>query len=627
MPIVVEAGDGALEDIAEYRKLIAELETIAADMRRMEESLDLESYGGRRESARNLAHYLALRRHDVRALQGKLEVLGLSSLGRSEGHVLYNVEAVLRVLKRLVGPSGDGAPTSEKSEYTSPARGRLILRRNADGILGALREGRQVRIMVTMPYEAATDYRLVRDLVLDGMDIMRINCAHDGEEEWGRMIRNLRLAEKETGRSCRVLMDIAGPKIRTGGVVSGPRVLKWHPKRDVMGRVTSPARIWLTSKASPAPPPANTDAVLLCTQSWLARLGRDTKVHFEDARGAKRSIRLVKKVGDSWLGESRKTAYLTPETKLHLREAGREAATRVSGIAQTEDPIVLRAGDTLVITGKRELGRPATRDGSGEVIRPASISCTLPEVLAQVKVGEHVWFDDGKVAGVVRRAERDRLEVEITSGAGEGTKLGADKGINLPDTDIQLPALTRKDVSDLRFIAKNADMVGYSFVRNPGDIDTLRRHLRGEKIGVVLKIETRHAFERLPTLLLAAMRGGPSAVMIARGDLAVECGYERLAEVQEEILWLCEAAHLPAIWATQVLEGLAKSGFPSRAEVTDAAMGERAECVMLNKGPHIQEAVRALDNILRRMQDHQLKKSSMLRHLSIADAFAADHQR
>jgi pyruvate kinase len=103
--------------------------------------------------------------------------------------------------------------------------------------------------------------------------------------------------------------------------------------------------------------------------------------------------------------------------------------------------------------------------------------------------------------------------------------------------------------------------------------------------------------------------------MIARGDLAVECGYQRLAEVQEELLWICEAAHLPAIWATQVLEGLAKNGVPSRAEVTDAAMGERAECVMLNKGPHILAAVSALDDILRRMEEHQSKKTAQLRAL------------
>ena len=108
--------------------------------------------------------------------------------------------------------------------------------------------------------------------------------------------------------------------------------------------------------------------------------------------------------------------------------------------------------------------------------------------------------------------------------------------------------------------------------------------------------------------------------MVARGDLAVEIGFERLAEVQEEILWLSEAAHIPVIWAMQVLETLAKTGMPSRAEVTDAAMGGRAECVMLNKGEHVVEAVRFLDNVLHRMQAHQLKKRSMLRRLAVAQA-------
>ena len=135
----------------------------------------------------------------------------------------------------------------------------------------------------------------------------------------------------------------------------------------------------------------------------------------------------------------------------------------------------------------------------------------------------------------------------------------------------------------------------------------------------MLKIETRIAFENLPRLLLTGLRFPPIGVMVARGDLAVEIGYERLAEVQEEILWLSEAAHVPVIWATQVLETLAQTGIPSRSEVTDAAMGERAECVMLNKGPHVVEAVRFLADVLPRMQLHQQKKRAMLRRLSVSD--------
>jgi pyruvate kinase len=184
-----------------------------------------------------------------------------------------------------------------------------------------------------------------------------------------------------------------------------------------------------------------------------------------------------------------------------------------------------------------------------------------------------------------------------------------------------VPGLTKKDLQDLTFVCEHADAVALSFVRDPGDIVDLENRLIAAgrpDMGIVLKIETRRAFEQLPRLLLAAMRSPGGGVMIARGDLAVECGFERLAEVQEEILWVCEAAHVPVIWATQVLETLAKEGRPSRAEITDAAMSERAECVMLNKGPHVDQAVVALDDILRRMEGHQRKKSAMLRPLRLA---------
>ena len=143
--------------------------------------------------------------------------------------------------------------------------------------------------------------------------------------------------------------------------------------------------------------------------------------------------------------------------------------------------------------------------------------------------------------------------------------------------------------------------------------------LGASELGIVLKVETRTTFEHLPLILLQAMKSRRVGVMIARGDLAVECGWERLAEAQEEILWICEAAHVPVIWATQVLENLAKRGAPSRAEITDAAMGQRAECVMLNKGPHLIQAVQVLDDILVRMGAHQRKKSARLRRLHLSE--------
>ena len=134
-------------------------------------------------------------------------------------------------------------------------------------------------------------------------------------------------------------------------------------------------------------------------------------------------------------------------------------------------------------------------------------------------------------------------------------------------------------------------------------------------LGIIAKIETRTAVRNLPDIIVHGAGSHAFGVMIARGDLAVEIGYERMAEIQEEILWLCEAAHVPVIWATQVLEGLVKRGRPSRAEISDAAMSERAECVMLNKGPYLIQALAVLDNVIARMQHHQRKKTAQFRAL------------
>ena len=194
----------------------------------------------------------------------------------------------------------------------------------------------------------------------------------------------------------------------------------------------------------------------------------------------------------------------------------------------------------------------------------------------------------------------------------------AEKGINLPDTTLSIGASDGTE-ERIAFAVAHADMIGLSFASTREDVrmvaDLLARS-GGAHLGLVLKIETRAGFDALPQLLAEALtRDAPCGVMIARGDLAVEVGWERMAEVQEEILWLCEAAHVPAIWATQVLDTLARTGIASRAEITDAASGARAECVMLNKGPMILAAIATLDGILTRMATHRHKKTSLLRRL------------
>jgi pyruvate kinase len=247
----------------------------------------------------------------------------------------------------------------------------------------------------------------------------------------------------------------------------------------------------------------------------------------------------------------------------------------------------------------------------------ASVACSLPEAAAQARPGGAVAFDDGKIAGTVLSRDAGGLWIAVTRTKPGGARLKEDKGINFPGAAIRVDPLTEADRLALDTVAGLADMVGYSFVQRADDIDLLHAELaaRGAAPGIVAKIETETAFRNLPEIILAGGARGPFGVMIARGDLGVEIGFARLSEVQEEILWLCEAARVPVIWATEVLASLVKSGVATRGEFTDAAMGARAECVMLNKGPFLAEGVRALADVLHRAERHLDKKTPQLPRL------------
>jgi len=242
-----------------------------------------------------------------------------------------------------------------------------------------------------------------------------------------------------------------------------------------------------------------------------------------------------------------------------------------------------------------------------------------------IKAGEHIFFDDGKFEAKVIKAHEDEALVKITRISAKKHFLKPEKGINLPDSEITIPTLTEEDKRNIPFICEHADMIGYSFVNSPEDIELLRAEIRQyapqRMPAIILKIERLTAVQNLPALLINGMKDETLGVMIARGDLAVEIGFERLSEIQEEILWICEAAHVPVIWATQVLETLNQTGYATRSEITDAAMSVRAECVMLNKGKYILKTIKTLDDILKRQQGHVNKKRYIMRPLGIARTF------
>eukprot|EP00271_Cylindrocystis_brebissonii_P023423 TRINITY_DN9707_c0_g2_i1.p1 TRINITY_DN9707_c0_g2~~TRINITY_DN9707_c0_g2_i1.p1 ORF type:complete len:891 (-),score=155.96 TRINITY_DN9707_c0_g2_i1:824-3496(-) len=734
------------EDIA---RLVQQLELIRRTAVELENgNIDLIEAADRRywESARNLVHYMALRSHDLRKLQQALGPLGLSSLGRTEAHTMASLSAVLRVLEAMLvayppslkRESQNAAPkwrykaarevlaTELLGPGTEFQKGDDLLQRNTEDLLGPIPGRRKTHIMVTLPSEAADDSDLVRSLLLSGMSVARINCAHDQPSVWARIVAHVRECSEDLGQQCRILMDLGGPKLRTGSLQPEEGVVKLKVPKSSFGIPEGPARAWIAPPdiAPPDAPHATAGMAFIpvdAPEAWRSALGPGSRISFKDARGKERELVVTARekgrggVGEGIWAECSGSAYIKMGTELHLcgckerdllekakaivgkgrkvgfdevntkqlsskevvllgdsreksvkgraavegKEAteeaekktkekggkkgkgkkdkkgkvvlGRKVANqwRVAHVARLEPreiPIVLRAGDELRIVKGSEEGVAAKWE-MGKEVEPARVSCALEQVFENVKVGEPIKLDDGKIEGFIEDVRSDEIRVHVTRAGAKGTELKGEKAINLPDSDLKLRGLTAKDLVDLDFIVDHADMVALSFANDADDVADLQAELRkrgADRLGIVLKIETKKGFQRLPWMLLQGMKSGnPLGVMIARGDMAVECGWERLAEVQEEVLWLCEAAHVPAIWATQVLEGLAKAGVPSRAEITDAAMGERAECVMLNKGPHIVLAVKTLDDILSRMQSHQLKKHSLLRQLQLSHPFVS----
>lgn len=577
-----------------------------------------------KKSALNLVHYLAFRSFDIATLQNELRDLSLPSLSNIEPHVMKSLLDIKNIISSLNGNSN----TVKRKGIVSIKKSKKILNRNTKYLFGYKSKKRRTRIMVTLPNTAAEDYRFVHELMKLGMNSARINCAHDNTEVWEKMIGNIKEANRSLKKNCKVMMDLGGPKLRTGQMVPGAEVIHIKPKRDEYGKVIESAKIWI-APPDILPPDDSASAILPVEFNWFKKIKRGNVISFVDTRGKKCKIIVNHKSGEGKWGMCDDSAYVKTGTELtlHKQKNGSEKI-RVGELLPLEQFILLKIGDRIILTRDDFPGESAKYDESGRIIEPAHVSCTLPEIFLDLKPDEPIFFDDGKIEGIIETVSDKQIEVKITYAKDLGSKLKADKGINLPISDIKTSGLTKKDKQDLVFVAKHADVVNFSFVNNENDIDQLHHELvkNESEIGVILKIETQKGFNNLPRILLRAMRMHPVGVMIARGDLAIETGWKNFASIQEEILRICEAAHVPDVWATQVLETLAKKGVPTRAEITDSALAQRAECVMLNKGHYITKAVKMLDKVLRRMQFFQKKKEIILPKLVGAENLRLSHE-
>ncbi len=577
------------------------------------------------KSACNLAHYLALRQYDLRHLQDRLAQAGLSSLGRSEASVMSTLNSVIGILQRATDKNYSVDDTNP-TEYGFN-RGQQLLDQHSIELFGPFHTHSKVHVMVTLATETAWDYELILALLTKGMTCARINCAHDNATIWRQMIRNVRRAETETGKMCRILMDLAGHKIRTGAVKLEPAVHHIQVKKNVYGQSSAAAQLILTTSLHDSERNDDFSALfhLQIPENLFNALTPQSRLSFLDARNKHRSFTVDRQLSATkWLVNCPQSSYLMSACSVQLTEPNapdtddKTTTFTLGEFIGKPMTIRLNKNDYVILTENDIEGGPAEYDIHGNVLHPAHIGCTLSSFSEKLTLGQPVWIDDGKLGGIVEIIDTQGVWVRVTQARSQGVSIQSDKGINFPDSDLKLPPLSTKDLLDLDFAATHADLIGFSFVEKLSDMEYLIAELakrNASDIPIIAKIETNLAVKNLPDIILGTIGKHSLGIMIARGDLAVELGSARLAEIQEELLWVCEAAHVPVIWATQVLESIAKKGVKSRPEFTDAAMAVRAECVMLNKGPYILDAIEALINVMIRMQEHQRKKFSRLRAL------------
>ncbi|AMB98552.1 hypothetical protein AWM75_00445 [Aerococcus urinaehominis] len=272
---------------------------------------------------------------------------------------------------------------------------------------------------------------------------------------------------------------------------------------------------------------------------------------------------------------------------------------RISALyTRLQNPKLVK-GDQFFISYREELGPFQDQD--------LVLTCPYEDLIKSLAVGDQVVMYDGDVSGQVTSCHPAGVVVTVTGVRKEkGQKIKATKGINFPEKDLGLDILSPDDQAAIAGIARADLATGFnlSYLRQTDDLIAIKACLAknygqaSQDLKLNLKIETQAALDNIYELIIEGNRHHQAGLMIARGDLAAELGFVAMASLQEELLRLGRAGHIPVVLATQVLDNLVKTGIPSRAEISDVMLAGRSQCVMLNKGPYISRGIATLKRLL-----------------------------
>lgn len=564
------------------------------------------------QSLQNLRTYVKLRSQDISGLQNSLANIGLSSLGRAQSCVINSINQDIFILSKLLHKPYTQTKTDEDALNYEDAKN--IMLKHAE-VFGSTSDTFKTRVMVTLPSEAADDPNLIGDIIANGASVLRINTAHDNAEVWNKMASIIKEENKQQNKDTKIYVDLAGPKNRTQNIeklFTPFKVGSWRQPKEVEILPLSPENF---TKKGEKDNFGNRLSTLVVSKEFFNKSKNANELIIDDfERKTTQRYRVVNKDGRIFIDVNKKiTIFENTTIKIENFQNDNSKMSKLYNYEMLPKTIRLFKSQKLIITDKKIMGQ--TNFEYKDNLYAAIIGCSNKEIFPHVNRDDEIFIDDGKIGCKVVEIIDLGLICEVFLAKDSGTILKEEKGINFPNTDLAIDAITDEDKINFEAIVSFADIIGISFAQTSEDIKMLQNMLKekGKKsTAIAPKIETKTALRNLPSILETLIEWEKFALMIARGDLAIEVGFDNLPYIQEEILGICEAAHVPVIYATQILEGKMKNNLPSRAEVTDAATAQRADCVMLNKGPYVTDTVLVLKNILRQMHTLFQKNRQLL---------------
>jgi len=281
-----------------------------------------------------------------------------------------------------------------------------------------------------------------------------------------------------------------------------------------------------------------------------------------------------------------------------IRSVEKKCGRPIGILADLQGP-KLRVGTFKNTKETLKIGQTFTLDDKDAPGDNSRVYLPHPEILQSVKAGERLYIDDGKLQLLVKSCDGHSIVTEVIA----GHSISDRKGVSLPDTELKVTAMTPKDHEDLRAVLKEEiDWIALSFVQRPEDILEARKII-GSKMAIIAKIEKPQAVKKIREIVKVV-----DAIMVARGDLGVECPLEDVPGIQLDLINLCRKEGKPVVVATQMLESMITSPVPTRAEVSDVANAifQGADAIMLSAesaaGQYPEAAVATMDKIARKVE-------------------------